>query len=150
MRAWTILIFIISLQAALAMLNVADPMNAGLGISIDTTNPNAIVVSQTQIPIAYPQPDPNFYTVSGTKYNTSIKDYSSTEYISGTIADITKIISAFESTLKLFWNMLNAIYYTSHTYIGDFNAGIIQGLVDVVLGIALLQIFSGRSFKTAE
>lgn len=68
MRAWTILVFIISLQAALVMLNAADPMNVGMGVNIDTHMTNTILVTENKSGIEYPQPNPNFYKMNNGTY----------------------------------------------------------------------------------
>jgi hypothetical protein len=66
---------------------------------------------------------------------------------------IEQIIGAANTFLKLmgtFSSVLFSIHTMGAPIFGDFNAWVLEGMVDIVFGISLFQMITGRSFKTME
>lgn len=154
MRAWTIVLFLIAFQASLAMLNVANPLNTGMGITIDTSNPYRIDVYENTTNVVLPQPQAGIYRYTGNathpNYATQPGDYNSNNLSTGFIENIQGITIGFGEFIALFYKAVTSIHETFYIYIGDFNAWILQGFAYIVLALGIIQILTARSLKTAE
>jgi hypothetical protein len=153
MRAWTIVVFILAFQASLAMLNMANPLNTGMGIVVDTTNKYTITPVPGNNTMELPQPQGGIYTSTGTannpSYTTNPGGFNPKSFSSGYIENILGLGGAVGGFFEIFFNVIFSIEVTFTPYIGIY-ASYIQYMVLFILGIGLFQIYSGRSLKTAE
>jgi|WetSurMetagenome_2_1015567.scaffolds.fasta_scaffold674069_2 hypothetical protein len=151
MRAWTIVVFIIAIHAVLAMINVANITDVGLNISLDTSGGGVLITPGTT----------NITVPSSVYFNESANgsDIANKSIVlTGTTGNffdkaIEQIIGAANTFIKLM-GMLSSVLFSIHTMgapiFGDFNAWVLEGMVDIIFGISLFQMITGRSFKTME
>jgi hypothetical protein len=156
MRAWTIVLFIVAIHACLAMINVAGITNVGLNMTIDTQSKNAnIQFGSGQTNLSLPQ-DPTFFNASETDpskvkgQNATLYSISKNDFVSNFIESIYQVGGAFMKFMTTFGAAIFSIHTLCAPYFGDYNAWILEGMVDTVFGVSLFQMVTGRSFKTME
>jgi hypothetical protein len=152
MRAWTIVLFILSLHACLAMFNVTDITNVGVNVSIDTSGKGILVTPGGSSYIQLPNStifnsSPNATSATMINKSTMISDQ---DFISKSIETIFGFADTFFKLIATFKNVVFSIHYLATPYFGDFNAWVLEAIVDFILVIALFQMITGRSFKTME
>jgi hypothetical protein len=155
MRAWTIVVFILAIHAVLAMVNVAHITDIGLNISLDTSGGGVLV---TPGMVNMTTPSSTYFNESYNKNGTGSDIKNTSGIITGTSGGfvgkmIELIIGAADTFIKLmttFSSVIFTIYYVGAPYIGTFNAMVLEGMVDIIFGVALFQMVTGRSFKTME
>lgn len=152
MRAYTIILFILSVHACLAMMNTADITNSGLNISVDTTSKNGFYISQGHTNMTYlMSSDPRFFNESATgKDITSNATLTRKDYIGKFIESIFEVGGVFLKFMDMCTSLIFSIHTLCAPIFGEFNSWILEGIVDFAFGIALFQIVTGRSFKTME
>lgn len=152
MRAYTIVVFILAIHAMLAVFTVAGVGNGILGINIDTSTTQGIVVGSGNYNVSIPSADPRFFNTSGNM--TGIKGNDTLigpeNFVGDWIESIIGVGTAFSKLITTFTNVIFSIQYLAAPYFGSFNAWVIEGVVDFALAISLFQIVTGRSFKTME
>jgi len=152
MRAWTIVVFIVAIHAALAMINVANITDVGLNISLDASNPGLIVVSPGTSTVI--MPSSVFFNESANGSNIANKSIVLTAesggFIDKMIQEIVGTLNIFLKLMGMFASTLFSIHTLGSPIFGDFNAWVLEGMVDIIFGISLFQIITGRSFKTME
>lgn len=154
MRAWTIVLFILAVHACLAMFTVANITDIGLNMSLDTTSKTGFTVLPGAPPnVTLPSSDPRFFNSSAV--NGSDAKGNGTMLGQGDfIGDFIESILGMGAILSKYMGMFGAAIFSIHTlcapYFGDFNAWVLEGMVDIVFAISLVQMFTGRSMKTME
>jgi len=152
MRAWTIVLFILALHAGLAILNVANITDVGLDIYVDTTSKSGIITAPPGTSdIAIQGADPHFFnnTVNGADVKGSSL-VSKDDFISKFIESIVGFGTSFLKFMTMFSTIIFSIHTLCEPYFGNFNAWVLEAIVDTVFGVSLAQLISGRSFKTME
>jgi hypothetical protein len=148
MRAWTIVLFILAIHAGLAMFNYTNVMDIGLGVTIDPVTGTLVPGSNTvDLPTS-----PIFNSSGTTKEevsNNSVKIQSS-GFVGQMIEAITGVGDQFFKLIATFKDLLLSIHALTAPYFGEFNAWILELVVDFIFVIALFQMVTGRSFKTME
>jgi hypothetical protein len=155
MRAWTIVLFILAIHAVLAMINVADITDIGLNISMDTSGGSLVTFPGA---VNLTTPSSTYFNESYNKNGTGEDVSNSSSLISSSSGGfigkmIEQILGAADTFIKLmttFSSVVFSIHYLGAPIFGDFNAWVLEGIVDIVFGIALFQMVTGRSFKTME
>lgn len=154
MRAWTIVLFIVAIHACLAMLTVTDITNIGLNLTIDTTSKNANINVNSGNNTIYIPSDPTFFNanetgkdIMGANTTPLIK---STDFVDKFIESIYNVGGPFLKFMGAFSAAIFSIHTLTAPYFGDFNAWVLEGIVDLVFGVSLFQMVTGRSFKTME
>ena len=153
MRAWTIVLFILAIHACLAMINVANITNVGINATLDTTSTGIMVIPPSN-GVSMPSSDPQFFDQCATDPS-KVKGANSTVISKGNfVSDMIESIAGVARTFYDFMYTFSSAIFTIHTLcapiFGDFNAWVLEGMVDIVFGIALFQMVTGRSFKTME
>jgi hypothetical protein len=152
MRAWTIVLFILAIHGALLIINVANITDIGLNVSVDTTSKSGIIVAPPGSTNVYvPSPNPNIFNESAG--NDSIQGTAllgSDDFVSKFIETVVGLGTAFLSFMTMFSKLILSIQTTAAPFFGEFNAWVLQIIVGVIFGVSLVQILSGRSFKTME
>jgi hypothetical protein len=151
MRAWTIVLFILAIHAVLAMVNVAHITDIGLNISLDTSG-GGVLVSPGMVNMT--TPSSVYFNESANGSDIANKTIVISETSSNFVGKmIEQILGAAETFFKLM-GMFSSVLFSIHTMgapiFGDFNAWVLEGMVDIVFGISLFQMITGRSFKTME
>ena len=154
MRAWTIVLFIVAIHACLAMINVGTITNIGLNLTIDTQSKNAnIYVSEGKTNLTLPY-DPTFFNINETGKNimgaNTTPLIQKTDFISKFIESIYDVGGPFFKFMGTFSAAIFSIHNLCAPYFGDFNAWVLEGIVDLIFGVSLFQMVTGRSFKTME
>lgn len=151
MRAWTIVLFILSIHAVLAIFTVGGVGNGIMGYTYDTSGHQAVF---TPIPGNYnttlPSSDPRFFNSSSNTSQGNATLIKSGDFIGEWIESIIGVGTSFTKLMGTFTAAVFSIYTLSAPYFGNFNAMVLEGLVDIVLAIAFFQMVTGRSFKTME
>lgn len=154
MRAWTIVLFILAIHACLAMVNVANITNIGLGIVVDTTSKSGIIVAPPgSSNITLPSSDPRYFDQNATGSDISHANETiiqEGDFIGKFIENIFNVGTVFIKFIGTFSNIVFSIHGFAKPFFGDFNAWVLEGMVDMLLTISLFQIVTGRSFKTME
>lgn len=154
MRAWTIVIFILAIHACLAMINIANITDVGLNVTLDTSGVGSnIVVTPGGINMSLPSSDPRFFNESASP--SQVKGTNATlltqkSFAQGWIESIVGVGAAFMEFMATFSTVIFSIHTMAAPYFGDYNAWILEGMVDTIFGVALFQMVTGRSFKTME
>ena len=150
MRAWTIVLFILAVHACLAMFTVADITNIGLNMSLDTSSHTGYNMQNGVYNVSLPS-DPTFFDVNANVTNVSSgAGLTSSSFVNDFIESILGVANAFGKYMSMFNKAIFSIYFFTAPYFGDFNAMVLQGMVDIIFGISLIQMVTGRSFKTME
>lgn len=152
MRSWTIVLFILAIHACLAMFTVTDITNAGLNISIDTTgHSGSFIVTEGTTTIDIPSSDPQFFDseANGSSISGNVS-MSSSEYNGGMIESIIGLGKTLTKLIGMFGAAIFSIHTLSAPYFGDFNAWILEGMVDIIFAVSLFQLVTGRSFKSID
>lgn len=159
MRAWTIVLFILAIHACLAMFNITDITNAGVGVIIDTSSKNGIVIVPGNNTNDYLVNDSMFFNASATNAsevkNSSTASFTqqlldSSGFVGKFIESIFQVGDVFLKFISSFKDAIFSIHALGAPLFGDFNAWILEGVVDFVFGVSLFQLVTGRSFKTME
>jgi hypothetical protein len=151
MRAWTIVLFIIAIHAVLAMINVAHITDVGLNMSISTSGGGILVTPGTSTVTV---PSSVYFNESAN--NSAIANKSlvisetSGNFVDKFIEQIAGAATTFFKLMGMFASTLFSIHTMGAPIFGDFNAWVLEGMVDIVFGISLFQMITGRSFKTME
>jgi hypothetical protein len=153
MRAWTIVLFILSIHAVLAMMTVAGVGNGIMNYTIDTSGHSAsFPTTPGNYNVTLPSSDPRFFNTSAN--STAIKGNGTligpSNFIGDWIESIVGVGASFSKLIQTFTNTVFSIHTLAAPYFGDFNAWVLEGIVDLILAIGLFQIVTGRSFKTME
>lgn len=152
MRAWTIVLFILAIHACLAMINVANITDVGLNVSIDTTTKTGFFLTPGGQNITVPSSV--YFNESASGKNISNKSVvisaSSSDFVGKMIEQIIGAAETFYNLLSMFSSVLFSIHTMGAPIFGDFNAWVLEGMVDIVFGVSLFQMITGRSFKTME
>lgn len=151
MRAWTIVLFILCIHMMLAAFTWAGVGNGILGYTLDTSGHQASF-----------NPIPGNYTVqlpitsqffNGSANGTQITNNSlikSGGVVGEWIENIIGVGSYFTNLINTFKDAVFSIHYLTAPYFGDVLGWLLEGIVDLVLGISFFQMVTGRSFKTME
>lgn len=149
MRAWSIVLFILAIHAGLAMFNYTNVMDIGLGVTLDPVT-GVLVPGNNTIDI----PDSIIFNSSATSKSQVMQNNTITSNTSGFVGDmITSILDFgknFSDLLSTFNKLVFSIHYLAAPFFGDFNAWVLEFVVDFILVIAFFQMVTGRSFKTME
>lgn len=151
MRAWTIVIFILSVHVCLSMINIAHITDVGLNLSLDTSggslvpssgsstieNPSSILINQNATD------KDNVYTNSSARLKQG-------DFMGDLMEIIIGVATPFVNLMKTFSVIVFSIYYISLPYFGPFNSLMLEAMVDFIFVVALFQMVTGRSFKTME
>lgn len=153
MRVWTIVLFILAIHAMTAMINVADITNIGLNMTIDTTSKNAILVSQGgNSTISMPSSNPDYFNqcATGKDISQGNQTLNKQDFVGAMIQTLFAFGTVFVDFMGTFSGVIFGIHEMASPFFGDFNSWVLEGAVDLVLGVSLFQIVSGRSFKTMD
>jgi len=154
MRAWTIVLFIVAIHACLAMLTITDITNIGLNITMDTTSKSANINVNPGNNTVYIPSDPTFFNVNETGKDimgaNTTPIIKNTDIVSKFIESIFEVGGVFLKFMGTFSAAIFSIHTLTAPYFGDFNAWVLEGIVDMVFGVSLFQMITGRSFKTME
>lgn len=150
MRAWSIVLFILAIHATLAMFTYTDITDAGLNISLDTSTKGTIIPihnSTVIIPVSN-----QYFNVNGSQDTITNQSNLVTQqdFVSGAIESIVGTATTFYNLINTFKGLVFSIHEMAAPFFGDFNAWVLEGVVDLIMGIALFQMVTGRSFKTME
>jgi hypothetical protein len=148
MRAWSIVLFILAIHAGLAMFNYTNIMDIGLGVTLDPVT-GVLVPGNTTIDI----PSSTIFNASGeTKEEVTggATNLTVNDFFGDMIESILGAGARFSQLIDTFKNLLFSIHYLAEPIFGDFNAWILEAIVDFIFVIALFQMVTGRSFKTME
>ena len=66
------------------------------------------------------------------------------------IEQILGVADSFIKLMQTFSKVIFSIQYFGAQFFGDFNAWVLEGMVDIIFGVSLFQMVTGRSFKTME
>lgn len=150
------MLFIVSIHACLAMFAVADITNT-TGVYLETSGfmvgTPSWVVHQGNNSVGIPQSNLFFNSsANGTEiFNSkSALTGSNGTFVGKMIEQILGAADIFSKFINMFKNVLFSIHYLAAPIFGEFNGWVLEGMVDIVFGISLFQIVSGRSFKTME
>ena len=151
MRAWTIVLFILAIHACLAMINVAHITDIGLNISLNTDSGGVLISpGSTNVTV----PTSTYFNESANGTNPLNKNAmitgSSGGFVGKMIEAILGAADTFEKLMSTFSGAIFSIHTMGAPIFGDFNAWVLEGMVDIMFGIALFQMITGRSFKTME
>lgn len=149
MRAWTIVLFILAIHAVLAMINVAHITDIGLNISLDTSGGGlAILPGTTNLTL----PSSTYFNESanGSAILNKTVVITKNSFTDKMIETILGAATAFFNLMGTFSSVIFSIHAMGAPIFGDFNAWVLEGIVDIVFGVALFQMVTGRSFKTME
>ena len=155
MRAWTIVIFILAIHAVLAMVNVANITDIGLNISLDTSGGSLVTIpGSTNITT----PSSVYFNESYNRNGTGEDVSNSSSFMTSTgggfvgkmIEQILGVADSFIKLMQTFSKVIFSIQYFGAQFFGDFNAWVLEGMVDLIFGVSLFQMVTGRSFKTME
>jgi hypothetical protein len=149
MRAFTIVLFILAIHACLAMINVANITDAGLNISIDTSSHNGFIVSPGKTNITMPSSQFFNESANGSEIKSN-STLSKGDYFGNLIESVLGLGTIASKFLGTFSAIIFSIHTMAAPYFGNYNAWVLEGMVDFVFAISCFQIFSGRSFKTME
>jgi hypothetical protein len=151
MRAWTIVLFILAIHAVLAMINVANITDVGLNVSVSTSGGGILVTPGTSTVIV---PSSVYFNESANNSDiankTIVISSSTTNFVDKMIEQIAGAANTFFSLMGMFSSVLFSIHTMGAPIFGNFNAWVLEGMVDIVFGISLFQMITGRSFKTME
>jgi hypothetical protein len=155
MRAWTIVLFIVAIHACLAMFNITNITNAGVGVVIDTSSKNGFSVTTGNNSMILLPNDSTFFNASASDPSevTNSSDESllgAGDFVSKFIESIFQVGIDFLKFMNSFKDAIFSIHALGAPIFGDFNAWILEGMVDFVFGVSLFQLVTGRSFKTME
>jgi len=154
MRLWTIVLFIVSIHAALAIINVGNITDIGLDMKIDTTSKTGVMVSQgTPGTIEMPSSDPTFFCQTATGADISMTDQTvlgAGDYIGKFIESVYNLGGVFSKFMTTFGSAIFGIHTLTKPFFGEFNSWVLEGMVDFLLVIGFFQIISGRNFKTMD
>jgi hypothetical protein len=156
MRAWTIVLFILAIHACLAMINVANVTNVGLNLTINTQDKNANVqVGEGHVHNLTLPSDPTFFNPDPNATGANIKGPNASlvsrgDFVQNFIVSILDFGGVFFKFMNTFSDAIFSIHALCAPYFGDYNAWILEGIVDTVFGVSLFQMVTGRSFKTME
>jgi hypothetical protein len=155
MRAWTIVLFILAIHACLAMINVANIADVGLNVSISTSG-GGILVTPGSYNVSVPSSKYFNESVNASTNGSDISNKSAviTRTSGGFVDKMIESITGAANTFLKFMDMFTGVLFSIHEFgspiFGDFNAWVLEGMVDIVFGISLFQMITGRSFKTME
>lgn len=151
MRAWTIVLFILAVHATLAMFTVANITDVGLNITVDTSSHNGFYITPGTQNVTLPS-DSTFFNASAANVTdvSTNATLTQTSFVSDFIESILGVATAFAKYMSMFSKAIFSIYYLSAPYFGNFNAMVLEAMVDIIFGISLIQMVTGRSFKTME
>jgi hypothetical protein len=151
MRAWTIVLFILAVHAVLAMMSVANITDVGMNISIDTTSHTGYIITNGAPANVSLPADSTFFNASANATNVSSgSGLTSSSFVNDFIESILGVANAFGKYMSMFNKAIFSIYFLTAPYFGSFNAMVLEGMVDIIFGISLIQMVTGRSFKTME
>jgi hypothetical protein len=150
MRAYMIVIFILAIHASLAVINVANIMDVGLNLSLDTSSHGAIIINHNSSIITVPSSKFFNESATGTDISEASKDLNRSSFSSGAIESIIGFATVFGDFIKSISKIVFSIHDLTAPLFGNFNAWVLEGMVDFILTIALFQMVTGRSFKTME
>jgi len=150
MRAYTIIIFILAIHAGLAMINVSHITDVyGFNTTIDTSTKGSIVFINNGSYIQVPSSQ--FFNESATGDSITNKSMiSKSDFASGFIEQISGLAEGFGKFIGTFSALIFSIHQLGAPLFGDFNAWVLEGMVDFIFAVALFQMITGRSFKTME
>jgi hypothetical protein len=136
------------------MINVANITDIGINATLDTSS-NGIMVIPPANGVSMPSSDPQFFDQCATADPSKVKGANSTLIAKGNfVGDFIESIAGVASTFFKFMGTFSSAIFSIHTLcapiFGNFNAWVLEGMVDIVFGIALFQMVTGRSFKTME
>lgn len=149
MRAYMIVVFILAIHAGLAMINVAHITDIyGFNTSIDTSSKGTfVVINGSNISV----PSSTYFCETATGQDiSSATDLAPTNFVGEMIQTITGMTEVFVNFMNSFKSLIFSIHTFGAPYFGDFNAWVLEGMVDFIFSVALFQIVTGRSFKTME
>jgi hypothetical protein len=149
MRAWTIVLFILAIHAVLAMVNVAHITDIGLNISLDTSG-GSLTVLPGSSNITVPSSVYFDENATGNKIVNSSAVITKNSFTDKMIETILGAATAFFNLMATFSSVIFSIHEMGAPIFGDFNAWVLEGVVDIVFGVSLFQMVTGRSFKTME
>jgi hypothetical protein len=100
-----------------------------------------------------PSSDPRFFNQSAPP--SQVKGTNATlvkqsDFIGEFIESIFGVGKVFLTFMATFSTVIFSIHNMAAPYFGDYNAWILEGMVDTIFGVALFQMVTGRSFKTME
>lgn len=151
MRAWTIVLFILAIHAVLAMINVANITDVGLNVSVSTNGGGILITPGTSTVTV---PSSVYFNESANNSDIANKSMviseTSSNFFSKLIEQITGAAETFFKLMGMFSSVLFSIHTMGAPIFGNFNAWVLEGIVDIVFGISLFQMITGRSFKTME
>jgi hypothetical protein len=156
MRAWTIVLFIVAIHACLAMMSVANITNVGLNLTINTQEKNAnIQVNPGYNSNIILPSDPSFFSTDPNATGDNIRGTNATlikktDFVGNFIESIFQFGGVFLKFMGTFSNAIFSIHALCAPFFGDYNAWILEAIVDTVFGVSLFQLVTGRSFKTME
>ena len=153
MRAWTIVLFILAFHACTAMFTYTDIMNTGINSTVDTYSKTGFVVSSGNGSVVKLPYDPSYFDPNATGQDikgSSVAFINSTSFVGRFIESILGFGETFITFVKTFSGVITGIHYLSKPYFGDFNAWVLEGIVDTIFAVSLVQIVTGRSFKTMD
>lgn len=149
MRAWSIVLFILAIHAGLAMFNYTNIMDIGLGVTLDPVT-GVLVPGNNTIDT----PDSIIFNSSATSKNQVMQNNTITantsDFVGEMITSILNVGTIFSNLLTTFNKLVFSIHYLAAPFFGDFNAWVLEFVVDFILVIAFFQMVTGRSFKTME
>jgi PPE-repeat protein len=155
MRAWTIVLFVIAIHACLFMFNGVNFENGlGYNFSIDTSSKsgNIIIIPGDPANISMPSPDSHFFdsSANGSNVNVNGTVFSKNDVDGGLLEQVYGLGKTLMKIVGMFGAAIFSIHTLAAPYFGDSTAWILEGMVDIVFGIALFQLVTGRSFKTID
>lgn len=125
-------------------------MDIGLNVSLDTSTKGTFTVIPTTT-IAVPSNEIFYENASYGQNVSKLKEtMPATDMLGGFIESILKFTGPFNKFVTTVLKVITSIHDTAAPFFGDYNAWIIQGIVDFIFCISLIQIITGRSFKTME
>ena len=153
MRAYAIVVFILAFHAALAMINVSTLTNLGLNATIDTSTKGTFnLIPSTN----YTMPSSKYFCETATGENIYLLDsednvnISPNDFIGNFIQSVEGLAAPFNKFLAVIKDILFSVHDTAAPIFGEFNAWCIQGMLYFIFVVSLVQIVTGRSFKTME
>jgi len=151
MRAWTIVIFILSVHVCLAMMNAAHITDVGLNLSLDTSG-GSLVPSSGSSNIK--NPSSTLVNQNATSKDDALTNQSITlkkgDFVGDMMEIITGVATPFFNLMTTFSTVVFSIHYLCAPYFGNFNSWMLEAMVDFIFVMALFQMVTGRSFKTME
>jgi hypothetical protein len=149
MRAWTIVLFILAIHACLAMINVAHITDIGLNISVETSG-GGIVVNPGTTNLTIPSSTYFNESANGSAILNHTVVITKNSFVDKMIEQIIGAAATFYALMDTFSSVIFSIHSMGAPIFGDFNAWVLEGIVDIVFGVSLFQMVTGRSFKTME